>query len=62
MSELSSVAVVAAEIVNPLPVPAWMYGAGFLAAFTVLAMITYSYRNVANKHRSRGDAHSGGQH
>jgi len=62
MFELSQGAVIAAEIVNPLPVPAWMYGAGFLAAFTVLAMITYSYRNVANKHRSRDDAHSGGHH
>ena len=62
MSELSNVAVIAAEIVNPLPVPAWMYGGGFLVGFIALALVTYSYRNVANKHRSRGDAHQGGHH
>lgn len=60
--DASSVVVIAAEIVNPLPVPAWMYGAGFLAGFIALALITYSYRNVANKHKVSGDPHQGGSH
>jgi len=62
MLEVAQSAIIAAEIVNPLPVPAWMYGAGFLAGFIALALVTFSYRNVANKHRVKGDSHQGGHH
>lgn len=58
MSTLPSV--VLAEVVNELPVPPIVYGLGFFAGFVVLAMITYSYRNVANKRRGPQGGHQAG--
>ena len=54
--------VLAAEIVNELPMPAWMYGVVALVAFAALALVTYSYRNVANRHSHKKAPHSGGHH
>jgi hypothetical protein len=58
MSTLPSV--VLAEVVNELPVPAVVYGLGVFAGLAVLAMITYSYRNVANKRRGPQGGHQAG--
>ena len=59
--ELSALpGVVLAEVVNELPVPAAVYGLGFFAAFVVLAMVTYSYRNVANKRKGPQGGHQAG--
>lgn len=58
MSALPSV--ILAEVVNELPVPALVYGLGFFGGFVVLAMITYSYRNVANKRRGPQGGHQAG--
>jgi hypothetical protein len=33
-----------------LPFPAPLFGAIALTVFTVLALVTWSYRNVANRH------------
>ncbi|HEY8588348.1 MAG TPA: hypothetical protein VIL55_02235 [Naasia sp.] len=33
-----------------LPMPAFMYGLIFAIGFTVLALVMWSYRNVANRH------------
>lgn len=54
--------VVAAEIVNELPMPAWMYGVVALVAFAALGLVTYSYRNVANRHSNKRPPQSGGHH
>ena len=62
MTQVSAEIQLAAEVVNELPVPAWMFGVGFLVAFAALAFVTFSYRNVANKHKAKPGATSGGHH
>jgi len=54
----------AGEVVNELPFPTWVYGVVFLGGFFFLAVVTYSYRNVANRHRlkSGGTDHSHAGH
>ncbi|MCF8549892.1 MAG: hypothetical protein K9G09_03240 [Pontimonas sp.] len=58
------VVVASGEIVNELPMPTWAYGVIFIVGFFALAMVTYSYRNVANRHRhkSGGTDHSHAGH
>lgn len=50
---VSDVVIAAGEIVNELPMPSWAYGILFLVAFFGLGVVTYSYRNVANRHRRK---------
>ncbi len=50
-----------AEIVNPLPFPAPIFGAIAMAVFLLLGFITWSYRDVANRHDHK-DSDSKGQH
>jgi len=45
--------VAAGEVVNELPLPTLAYGLMFLGGFFALGLMTYSYRNVANRHRSK---------
>ena len=49
-----------------LPIPTWMYGLIALIIFAALASVVASYRDVANRHRSKAEAyaarHSGGEH
>jgi hypothetical protein len=61
---LHDVAVASGEVVNELPMPTWAYGVVFIVGFFALAMVTYSYRNVANRHRhkSGGTDHSHAGH
>jgi hypothetical protein len=54
--------VLASEVVNELPMPAWAFGVVFLVGFFALALVTYSYRNVANRHSQKRASHSGGHH
>lgn len=54
--------VMAAEIVNELPIPAWSYGVIALMTLFALALVTYSYRNVANRHSHKRPPQSGGHH
>jgi hypothetical protein len=45
-----------------LPMPTWGYGVTAAAVFLVLALVTYSYRNVANRHSHKtppADGHNG---
>ena len=58
------VVVASGEIVNELPMPTWAYGVVFIVGFFALAMVTYSYRNVANRHRHKlgGTDHSHAGH
>lgn len=51
--------IAAGEVVNELPFPALVYGIGFLVAFFALGWLTYSYRNVANRHRLKNQGSGG---
>lgn len=44
---------------SELPIPAIMYGVIAMAAFIALGFITYSYRDVANRHDHKSSDHSG---
>jgi hypothetical protein len=49
-----------------LPIEAWAYGLIALVVFAALAFVVASYRDVANRHRSKAEAyaarHGGGEH
>ena len=42
-----------------LPIPALAYGVIALVGFVALALVTWSYRHVANRHSHKVDSHSG---
>lgn len=48
----------AAETHVELPMPTWAYGAIALAVFLVLGFVTFSYRDVANRHSHRSAANA----
>ena len=50
--------IAAGEIVNELPFPSPVYGIVFLVGFFALGWLTYSYRNVANRHRRKTEGTS----
>jgi len=60
--ELLDSVVLASEVVVELPIPAWAYGAIFMGGFLALALVTYSYRNVSNRHSEKRPPRSGGHH
>ncbi|GAA1755184.1 hypothetical protein [Agromyces humatus] len=49
-----------------LPMESWLYGLVALVVFAILAFVVASYRDVANRHRSKAEAyaarHSGDAH
>ncbi len=53
MSLIHTAVVVAAEAErhHELPMPAFMFGLIALALFAMLALVVWSYRDVANRHR-----------
>jgi hypothetical protein len=60
-----NVVIASGEVVNELPMPNLAYGLIFFAGFIALAVVTYSYRNVANRHRHKtmnADQSSHGHH
>ena len=59
---MASAITLASEVVNELPFPPWVFGVVFLVGFFALALVTYSYRNVANRHSHKRAPHSGGHH
>lgn len=50
-----------AEVVNPLPFPAFVFGAIAMTTFILLGFITWSYRDVANRHDHKS-SNSQGHH
>ena len=59
MAPVDFVVSAAGEVVNELPLPTIAYGLIVLVGFFALGLVTYSYRNVANRHRNKqvsGDA------
>lgn len=57
----ADVVIAAGEIVNELPFPPIVFGGVFLLAFVALGLVTFSYRNVSNRHRHKSvpDTHQG---
>ncbi|MET4158074.1 hypothetical protein [Agromyces sp. PvR057] len=41
-----------------LPIESWAYGLIALIIFAVLAFVTASYRDVANRHRAKAEAYA----
>lgn len=61
MSVLATLAAAAEEghhIVNELPIPGFMYGVIVLALFTAFAIVTFSFRDVANRHSEKAEAYA----
>ncbi|WP_336650844.1 MULTISPECIES: hypothetical protein [unclassified Leucobacter] len=61
MSLVATIAVAAEEghhIVNELPFPAPVFGAIAFVAFTALALVTFSFRDVANRHAEKAEAYA----
>jgi hypothetical protein len=60
MSVLATVAVAAEEghVLNELLMPAPLFGVGALVVFTALALVTFSFRDVANRHAEKAEAYA----
>ncbi|MBK0419146.1 hypothetical protein JD276_08880 [Leucobacter sp. CSA1] len=46
------------HIVNELPFPAPLFGAIALTVFVALAAVTFSFRDVANRHAEKAEAYA----
>ncbi len=55
MSVLVSVLAVAVDQPNELPFPAIVFGLIAAVVFAALAFVTWSYRDVANRHPQKSD-------
>lgn len=60
MSVFTSIAFASegAEVVNELPFPPYVFGIAVMVLFIVLALITYSFRDVANRHQEKAEAYA----
>ncbi|QBE49972.1 hypothetical protein [Leucobacter triazinivorans] len=61
MSLLATIAVAAEEghhVVNELPFPAPLFGVITFVAFTALAIVTFSFRDVSNRHAAKAEAYA----
>lgn len=60
---METAVIAATEVVNELIFPPVVFGIIFFIGFAALAFVTYSYRNVANRHRLKSSpGHSAGHH
>ncbi|MFZ4895685.1 hypothetical protein ACL9RL_14660 [Plantibacter sp. Mn2098] len=50
-------AVVAESAHADLGAPTWVFGAVALVIFAILGVVTFSYRDVANRHAAKAQAH-----
>ena len=48
----------AAHVVNELPMPAIAYGLIVFAIFVVLAVVTFAFHDVANRHAEKAAAYA----
>ncbi|GAA1792909.1 MULTISPECIES: hypothetical protein [Leucobacter] len=61
MSLLATVAAAAegsSHVVNELPMPAPLFGVIVFGIFTALAIVTFSFRDVANRHAEKAEAYA----
>ncbi|PPL20592.1 hypothetical protein [Microterricola pindariensis] len=64
MSFLTAVSAQTVHAVD-LPIPPIMYGVIALVVFAAFGFVTWSFRDVANRHKAKGDAYAaahGGAH
>lgn len=47
-----------AEVVNELPFPAPVFGGIAAVLFIVLGLVTFSFRDVANRHAAKAEAYA----
>ncbi|HUH53970.1 MAG TPA: hypothetical protein VLZ31_08040 [Microbacteriaceae bacterium] len=47
-----------AQVVNELPFPAPVFGAITLVIFIVMGLVTFSFRDVANRHSEKAEAYA----
>ncbi len=62
MDFVTTLAAETAETTHPLVIPAIAFAAIAASAFIFLGLVTYSYKNVASRHRekwSEADSHGG---
>ena len=45
--------ILAEATLNPLFLPSWVFGIIAVATFTILGFVTFSYRDVANRHANK---------
>lgn len=50
---VENVILASGEVVNELIWPPIVFGIVFMAGFLALALVTLSYRNVSNRHRTK---------
>lgn len=61
MSLLATIAVASeagSHVVNELPFPAPFFGLITLSIFVVLGVVTFSFRDVANRHAAKAEAYA----
>ena len=60
MSVLNTIAVAAEEghVLNELWFPAPLFGVIMLGIFTALALVTFSFRDVASRHSEKAEAYA----
>lgn len=61
MSILATIAAAsegAGHVVNELPIPAVLYGVIVFALLSAFAIVTFSFRDVANRHAAKAEAYA----
>ncbi len=60
MSDFATIAVAAEEAhhLNELWMPAPLFGVVMFVLFTALAVVTFSFRDVANRHAEKAEAYA----
>ncbi|WP_166984872.1 hypothetical protein [Canibacter zhoujuaniae] len=64
MNAVSFITAEGAAVVNELPMPAIVFGLIAIVAFIALAVVTFSFRDVANRHAEKAEQYKqkfGGQ-
>ncbi|AQX80062.1 hypothetical protein ITJ66_09780 [Plantibacter sp. VKM Ac-2885] len=62
-SVLATAVLAESEHAVELAAPTWVFGAVALVLFAILGAVTFSYRDVANRHADKGESASAhGEH
>ncbi|WP_285025331.1 hypothetical protein [Plantibacter sp. ME-Dv--P-122b] len=62
-SVLATAVLAESEHAVELAAPTWVFGAVALVLFAILGAVTFSYRDVANRHAGKGESASAhGEH
>lgn len=62
-SVLAATVLAESEHAVELAAPTWVFGAVALVLFAILGAVTFSYRDVANRHSDKAGAHDAhGEH